>query len=39
MKVIDRILNRIVLGDEVDESVARIRMIGSLSGGGCVKSS
>jgi hypothetical protein len=29
MEVIDRILNRIILGDEVDESVARIRMIGS----------
>jgi hypothetical protein len=29
MKVIDRILNRIILGDEIDESVARVRMIGS----------
>ena len=26
MKVIDRILNRAVLGDQVDESVARIRI-------------
>jgi hypothetical protein len=28
MKVIDRILNRIIFGDEVDKSVARIRVRG-----------
>jgi hypothetical protein len=34
MEVIDRILNCIVLGDEIDKSMARIRMIDTLSGDG-----